>query len=249
MSSLRNATPEHYSFYSRILKTQQAMSTAFTDLEGEPGVRGFLHLPSRANGDGFVLTHGAGSNCRSELLVQMADALVTSGFAVLRIDLPFRQARPHGPPFPGGAKGDRDGLQRALAVLQSRVSGRVFLGGHSYGGRQSTILVSKEPQVAEGSLLLSYPLHPPQKPAQLRTVHFSKITKPAFFVHGTRDPFGSIAEMKAALELIPGRHTIMEVDGAGHELLSKTRSGRSPTDLLSRIAEGFQAFVSSRPTA
>jgi hypothetical protein len=224
------------------------MSTAFTDLEGEPGVRGFLHLPSRANGDGFVLTHGAGSNCRSELLVQMADALVTSGFAVLRIDLPFRQARPHGPPFPGGAKGDRDGLRRALAVLQSRVSGRVFVGGHSYGGRQSTILVSKEPQVAEGLLLLSYPLHPPQKPAQLRTAHFPKITKRAFFVHGTRDPFGSIAEMKAALELIPGRHTIMEVDGAGHELLSKTRSGRSPADLLSRIAEGFQAFVTPRPT-
>jgi uncharacterized protein len=202
-------------------------------------------VPSRANGDGFVLTHGAGANCESKLLVEMADALATSGFTVLRCDLPFRQARPHGPPLPGGAKGDRDGLRRALAVLQSRVSGRVFLGGHSYGGRQSTILVSEEQQAAEGLLLLSYPLHPPQKPAQLRTAHFPKVTKPAFFVHGTRDPFGSIAEMKDALELIPDRHTLMEVDGAGHELLPK----KSATDLPSRIADAFQAFIELRRSA
>jgi predicted alpha/beta-hydrolase family hydrolase len=221
------------------------MSTAFTDLDGEHGVRGFLHLPSRANGDGILLTHGAGSNCRSELLVHIADALVTSGFTVLRFDLPFRQARPHGPPFPGGAKGDRDGLRRALAVLQSRVSGRVFLGGHSYGGRQSTILISEEPQAAEGLLLLSYPLHPPRKPEQLRTAHFPKIAKPAFFVHGTRDPFGSIAEMKAALELIPARHELMEVEGAGHELLPK----KSSTDLPGRIADAFQAFIGPRRSA
>jgi uncharacterized protein len=221
------------------------MSTAFTDLDGEPGVRGFLQLPSRANGDGIVLTHGAGSNCRSELLMQMADALVTSGFAVLRFDLPFRQARPHGPPSPGGAKGDRDGLRRALALLQSKVSGRVFLGGHSYGGRQSTILISEEPQVADGLLLLSYPLHPPRKPEQLRTAHFPKVTKPALFVHGTRDAFGSIVEMKAALELIPAYHALMEVDGAGHELLPK----KSPTDLPGRIADAFQAFIEPRRTS
>jgi uncharacterized protein len=221
------------------------MSTAFTDLDGEPGVRGFLHLPSQTNGDGILLTHGAGSNCRSEMLVHVADALVTSGFTVLRFDLPFRQARPHGPPFAGGAKGDRDGLRRALAVLQTKVNGRAFLAGHSYGGRQSTILISEEPQAAEGLLLLSYPLHPPRKPEQLRTAHFPKITKPAFFVHGTRDPFGSIAEMKAALELIPARRELMEVEGATHELLPK----KSPADFASRIAEAFQAFIEPRRRA
>jgi len=74
----------------------------------------------------------------------------------------------------------------------------VFLGGHSYGGRQTSMLIAEEPGLADGLLLLSYPLHPPRKPGELRTKHFPELRKAAFFVHGTRDPFGTIKEMKAA---------------------------------------------------
>ena len=63
----------------------------------------------------------------------------TLGFLVLRINLPFRQQRPFGPPFPGGAARDREGLQRALEVMQPKIPGKLFLGGHSYGGRQATM--------------------------------------------------------------------------------------------------------------
>ena len=48
-------------------------------------------------------------------------------------------------------------------------------------------------------LLLSYPLHPPRKLAELRTKHFPKLTRPAFFVHGTRDPFGKAGEVADAI--------------------------------------------------
>lgn len=215
------------------------MATPFVELTAEPNVRGFLHAPSRPNGNSMVLTHGAGADCQSKLLVEMSNALAVSGFTVLRFDLPFRQMRPHGPPRPGSAAQDRDGLRRAVTLLRNKTKGRMFLGGHSYGGRQASMLVSEEPEIADGLLLLSYPLHPPKKPAELRTKHFSKLAKPAFFVHGARDPFGTIAEMKAALELIPAEHVLLEIEGSGHELLPKKTGSELPT----RIANQFEKFV------
>lgn len=215
------------------------MSTSFVDLNGDPAIRGFLGQPSRPSGNAIVLTHGAGSDCQSKLLVEMSNALAATGFAVLRFDLPFRYKRPHGPPSPGSAARDRDGLRRAVAVMRERTQGRLYLGGHSYGGRQASLLVAEEPQLVDGLLLLSYPLHPPRKPAELRTSHFPKLTRPAFFVHGTRDPFGTIAEMKSALEMIPASHRLLEVDGAGHEILAK----KTDTELPGRIVNEFQTFL------
>jgi predicted alpha/beta-hydrolase family hydrolase len=215
------------------------MFAPFVDDPADPPVRGFLHAPSQPSGSTIVLTHGAGANCQSKLLFEMSEAFAASGFSVLRFDLPFRLERPHGPPSPGSAARDRDGLRRAVALMKQRERGPLFLGGHSYGGRQATILVSEDSQLVDGLLLLSYPLHPPQKPDQLRTNHFPKLNKPAFFVHGTRDPFGTIQEMKSALKLIPAPHVLFEVDGAGHDLLIK----KTPGELPARVVSEFQAFV------
>jgi predicted alpha/beta-hydrolase family hydrolase len=210
----------------------------FSDLSADPAVRGFLHEPTQPNGDGLVLTHGAGANCQSKLLIALADAFAEAGCLVLRCDLPFRQSRPHGPPFPAMAARDREGLRRAVDVLRSKTSGRIFLGGHSYGGRQGSMLAAEQPQLVAGLLLLSYPLHPPRKPAELRTAHFPQLKTPALFVHGGRDPFGSHDEMKAALALIPAQTKLLEIEGAGHELLGK----KSNEDLPSRIIQTFQQF-------
>lgn len=210
----------------------------FSDQVAEPAVRGFLHEPAQANGDGLVLTHGAGANCQSKLLVALADAFADAGYLVLRCDLPFRQSRPHGPPFPAMAARDREGLRRAVDILRTKTPGRIFLGGHSYGGRQASMLAAEQPQFISGLLLLSYPLHPPRKPAELRTAHFPQLKTPSLFVHGGRDPFGSHDEMKAALALIPPQTMLLEIEGAGHELLGK----KTEENLPSRIVQTFQDF-------
>lgn len=215
------------------------MSIRFEDLKSDPDIHGWLHAPARPTGRGIVLTHGAGADCQSRLLVEMSNALAEAGLSVLRFDLPFRQERPHGPPSPSTASRDRDGLRRAVAIMRERKNSQVFLGGHSYGGRQATMLASEEPELADGLLLLSYPLHPPRKPNQLRTGHLPKLTTPAFFVHGTRDPFGTTAEMNSALQLIPGAHAMLEVDGAGHDLLGK----KAGNELSSRVADEFGIFL------
>jgi predicted alpha/beta-hydrolase family hydrolase len=215
-----------------------SMYREFSDLAAEPAVRGFLHEPPQANGDALVLTHGAGANCQSKLLIAVADAFAQAGYLVLRCDLPFRQARPHGPPFPAMAARDREGLRRAVDILRAKTPGRIFLGGHSYGGRQGSMLAAEQPQLVAGLLLLSYPLHPPRKPAQLRTAHFPQLKTPSLFLHGGRDPFGSHDEMKTALALIPAQTMLLEIEGAGHELLGK----KAEENLPARIVQAFQEF-------
>ena len=65
------------------------------------------------------------------------------------------------------------------------------------------MLAASEPGLVDQLLLLSYPLHPPQRPSELTHGHFPGLQTAAMFVHGTRDGFGSIDEMEAALDLIP----------------------------------------------
>jgi uncharacterized protein len=191
--------------------------TSFDDSR-DPAVRGFLHSPANTIGDALVLTHGAGSNCNAPLLIALSEIFAENGYSVLRCDLPFRQKKPTGPPFPGNAERDRDGLRNAVMALRKNVAGRIFVGGHSYGGRQASILCAAEHELVSGLLLLSYPLHPPRKPEQLRTQHLPNLRTPSLFVHGTRDPFGSIEELRRALQLIPAKTELIAVEGAGHDL-------------------------------
>jgi uncharacterized protein len=209
------------------------------DAARDTPIRGFLHRPDEADGDSLVLTHGAGANCNAPVLVAIADAFCAAGLTVLRCDLPFRQMRPSGPPPRGSAERDQQGLAAAVASMKGRTSGRVFLGGHSYGGRQSSMLAADQPGLVAALLLLSYPLHPPQRPLELRTAHFHQLQTPALFVSGARDGFGSTEELVAELKAIPARNVLFTVPSAGHELLNK----RNRDELPGKIVAAFHAFA------
>lgn len=214
---------------------------AFADARLDPPVRGFLHRPSAPSGAGLVITHGAGGNCRGPLLVALAGTFSSAGFFVLRCDLPFRQNRSFGPPRPPEAARDRQGLKNAVHALHQFAKGKVFLGGHSYGGRQASMLVAEDPNLVSGLLLTSYPLHPPGKPERLRTEHLPQIRVPALFVEGTNDPFGTIEEITRAIKLIPAKTSLLPVEGAGHELGFKAKSRRD--DLPAVVLDEFQKLM------
>jgi predicted alpha/beta-hydrolase family hydrolase len=180
-----------------------------------PGIRGWLHQPAKLKA-AMLLSHGAGGDCQSPLMVAVATAFSEAGYCVLRWDLPFRQARPRGAPGGSGER-DREGIRQAAQELrQLAKSVPLYLAGQSYGGRQSSMVAAEDSGLAAGLLLLSYPLHPPGKPAQLRTGHFPSLRTPALFVHGTRDPFGSVDELREAIKLIPAAARLQVVEGAGH---------------------------------
>lgn len=170
-------------------------------------------------GRGVALTHGAGSNADAPLIVAVGEQFARAGYSVLRFNLPFREKRRFGPPSPAGAAEDRAGIRAACARVRAAVPGKLILAGHSYGGRQASMLLAEDPSVADGLLLLSYPLHPPGKPEKARTEHLPALRTPVYFVHGAKDDFGSIDEMNAAIAVIPVPKYLQAIAGAGHELL------------------------------
>jgi uncharacterized protein len=211
----------------------------FVDTSGAEPVRGFLHTPADPTQGALILTHGAGANCQTPLLVALAEAFAASGTTVLRCDLPFRQARPHGPPM-RTADRDQAGLKAAVDAMRRTTRAEpMVLGGHSYGGRMASMLAAREPGLVDALLLLSYPLHPPKQPQQLRTQHFPALATPVLLVSGTRDGFATLAELESALRLIPARTGLLPVESAGHELIGK----RNQKELPQLVVERFRAFA------
>src|SRR5437879_3682325 len=213
----------------------------FQDQSLDPAVSGFVYRAADSAADALVLTHGAGSNSKAPLLIALSQVFAGAGFTVLRCDLPYRQARPFGPPRPGDAERDRAGLKNAVVAVRPR---RIFLGGQSYGGRQATMLCADEPELVNGLLLLSYPLHAPSRPDRPRIQHLPSLKVPALFVHGTRDPFGSIEEMQSALKLIPAKTKLLPVNNAGHDLGFKGKSRNE--ELPGKVLEEFSDLLCVR---
>lgn len=183
-------------------------------------IAGIAHPPAGDPAGIVLLTHGAGGNRESPMLVRLCDQWAGRGWLAVRYDLPYRRRRPKGPPS-GSASADQAGIADAVALARSLTQGPVLAGGHSYGGRMTSMAVADGVAV-EALTLFSYPLHPPGKPERARTEHLPRITVPTVFTHGTSDPFATIDELRAAAELVSAPTEVVEITGARHDLGSKT---------------------------
>ncbi|MGU3651921.1 alpha/beta hydrolase family protein [Mycolicibacterium sp. A43C] len=211
-------------------------------LQGPDGIAGISHEPATTPAGIVLLTHGAGGNRDAALLVGLCDEWARQGYLAIRYNLPYRRRRPKGPPS-NSAASDQAGIAEAIAWARTQTDGPVIAGGHSYGGRMtSMVAASAKGERSDGGkaqgersdggkylserpdllTLSSYPLHPPGKPERSRTEHLPDITVPTVFTHGTADPFGTIAELRAAADLVAGPTRIVEVTGARHDLRSTT---------------------------
>jgi len=184
-------------------------------------IAGIGHEPGGKPTGVVVLTHGAGGSRESALLKKICDEWARRGWLAVRYNLPYRRRRPKGPPS-GSAATDQTGVVEAIELVRTMADGPVVAGGHSYGGRMTSMVVAEGTAKVDALTLFSYPLHPPGKPERLRTEHLPGIAAPTVFTHGTSDPFGSIDELRAAAALIPAPTELIEVTGARHDLGSKT---------------------------
>jgi predicted alpha/beta-hydrolase family hydrolase len=160
------------------------------------------------NATAVLLTPGASATKDHPSLVVIDGELEAVGIAVERIDLPSSR------PGPKVLQAIADGAG-ALAARAGVAPADVILGGRSFGGRMCSVAAAGG-LPARGLALLSYPLHPPGRPQQLRIEHFPLLTMPCLFVSGTRDAFGTPAELEAATAQIPGPVTHVWIDGGDH---------------------------------
>jgi predicted alpha/beta-hydrolase family hydrolase len=184
-------------------------------------IAGVAHEPEGAPAGVVVLTHGAGGDRESPLLQQVCDEWARRGWLAVRYNLPYRRRRPKGPPS-GSAAGDREGIVEAIALCRGLSGGPLIAGGHSYGGRQTSMVVAEGGVAVDVLTLFSYPVHPPGKPERARTEHLPDIGVPTVFTHGTSDPFGTPDELRAAAALVAAPTEVVEITGARHDLRSKT---------------------------
>lgn len=202
-------------------------------------IAGVAHSPDGHPAGVVLLTHGAGGSRDSPLLLRICDEWASRGWLAIRYNLPYRRRRPKGPPSNSAAT-DQAGIVEAIEFAHTLSDGPVLAGGHSYGGRMTSMVAAtmcarderaEEPRHRTGTAsgqtglaaltLFSYPLHPPGKPERARTEHLPDIAVPTVFTHGTADPFGTIDELTAAAALVTGPTEIVEITGARHDLGSK----------------------------
>ncbi len=184
-------------------------------------IAGVAHEPTETPAGVVVLTHGAGGSRESPLLQNICDEWARRGWLAVRYNLPYRRRRPKGPPS-GSSAADRAGIVEAVTVCRSLGDGPLIAGGHSYGGRLTSMVLAASEVDVDVLTLFSYPVHPPGKPERARTEHLPDITVPTVFTHGTSDPFGTPTELRDAAALIAAPTEIVEVTGARHDLASKT---------------------------
>jgi predicted alpha/beta-hydrolase family hydrolase len=158
----------------------------------------------------LLITPGAGASRDHRTLRALDDAL---SIPVERVDFPYRIAGRRAPDkAPVAVAHLVDEAKRVVAEQRIRAN-RLVLGGRSYGGRMCSMAVA-DGLPAAGLILLSYPLHPPGKPQQLRVEHFPEITVPCLFVSGRKDAFATEAELKKETKAIKGPVELAMIDGA-----------------------------------
>ncbi len=206
--------------------------------DAQPPLGARLDSPSgRARHSVVLLAHGSGVDVDHPWMAGMSRALVERGFEVLRFRYPYmelaaRLARRR-PPDPTAVL--EEAHEDALDELRRRLPQRRWLlAGKSLGARISTHIAAKGAH-AHGLVLLGYPLHPPGKPERERSEHFASLAQPALFVHGSRDEFGTLDELRGALRRYSGRAELEPVEGGDH---SFERGARHPlATTLADVAE------------
>jgi len=111
----------------------------------------------------------------------------------------------------------RSKAERAVPVFIEKVPAGAIAGGHSYGGRVASMAAVEIRYKA--LILLSYPLHRPGHPEDLRTEHWPKIRCPVLILSGEADPFARVELLRAAVRLLP-QAELVTFPRVGHGLLS-----------------------------
>ena len=196
---------------------------------------------------GLLLAHGAGAGQQSRFMVDTARALADRGIITATFDFPYMA---QGRSVPDKAPALEAAWRAAIdAARTDRAFTGVplFIGGKSMGGRIASHVAAQGVADLAGLVYLGYPLHPPGRPAQRRDAHLPAIAEPMLFVQGTRDLFGTAAEIAALLPALNPRARLYEVADGDHSFKVRVKiAGLKQDAVLTGIFDAVAAFVNGR---
>ncbi len=165
----------------------------------------------------LVLAHGAGAGQRHPFMVSFAESLAVLGIDVVTFDFPYMEQKRR---LPDRAPMLERCYCQVVDVVRRNVPASrraLFIGGKSMGGRMATHIAAADRELpVAGLVLLGYPLHPPGQPEKRRDAHLPQLGRPALFVQGSRDTFGTPEELRPVLDRLAPAPTLHVVDGGDH---------------------------------
>ena len=192
----------------------------------------------------LLLAHGSGAPMDSPAMNAAATALAAEGLRVARFEFSYMAARRTEGSRRPPPKAETLNPEFCAAVAELGAAGKLVIGGKSMGGRVASMVADglyAEGRIA-GLLCLGYPFHPPEKPAQLRTAHLTTLRVPTLICQGTRDPFGTSAEVPTYG--LPERIRFLWLEDGDHDLKPrKSISGFSAADHLITMAKAVKAWT------
>jgi predicted alpha/beta-hydrolase family hydrolase len=201
-----------------------------------------LYRGSRARA-ALVLGHGAGAPQTHPWMVSVARALCERGLDLVTFNFLYAESRRRVPDRNDVLEATWRAAVDAVRARDDVAHGRLFIGGKSMGGRIATQVAAAGAVDACGLLLLGYPLHPPGKPDQLRIAHLPRVRAPMLFVQGSRDPFGSPAELAPVVAGLAHGARLYVVEGGDHSLTPPKRSGETLDIVIARVADEVARFT------
>ena len=204
----------------------------------------------------LLLAHGAGAPMDSDFMEAIAQRIAARGMTVARFEFQYMAARRHGgvkrpPPRIEVLAGEYRAAVAAIRTLSPDAP--LLIGGKSMGGRVASMIAGDllgQRQIS-GCVCLGYPLHPPKKPASLRTAHLTGMTCPTLIAHGERDPLGTRTEFESLTRagVMSAAIQFAWIRDGDHDLKPRAASGRSHADNLDAAADAVSAFVAQLATA
>ncbi len=193
----------------------------------------------------LVLAHGAGGRQTHPWMVQMAMALSSRGIDVVTFDFLYTHAGRRMPDRNDVLEATWRAVAGAVRARRETSGARFFIGGKSMGGRIATQVAAAGVAV-DGLVLLGYPLHPPGNPKKLRAAHLAGVSAPMLFVQGSRDAFGTPAELRPFVDGLGRGSSLFEVVGGDHSLALPKSNGQTPEMVIGRVADEVARFTGSR---
>ena len=168
-------------------------------------------------GIAVILGHGAGAGQHSPFMTAFAHALAARGADVITFNFLYTERKRK---LPDRAPVLESCYRAVIDVVRDRVDSArraLFIGGKSMGGRIATQVAAADTSLPlAGLVLLGYPLHPPGQPDRLRDAHLPGVARPMLFVQGTRDTFGTPAELAPILGRVSPAPVLHEVADGDH---------------------------------
>lgn len=197
------------------------MQTRRIALDDGSSVSAVVAYPDRIVGPGttaVILAHGAGNDMHAPFLSAVHSGLAAHGYVAVKFNFPYTERGRKAPDRPAVLEACYtrviDNVRQDPAIAPRRL----VIGGKSLGGRMATHVAAQGAAVA-GVLLLGYPLHPPNKPEQLRTAHLAQIRVPMLFFCGTRDSLCRLDLLQRTLTQLPAPVTLHIIEGGDHSFM------------------------------